>query len=102
LQDDLISGLMSELHNLIDRLVQDQYGNYVVQHILQHSSPANAKRVVDRIKGQVLFMSQHKFASNVVEKCVAHCSETDRTALVEEVCKQVGQCTIFFYFLYSF
>jgi len=32
-----------------------------------------------------LEMSQHKFASNVVEKCVHNASRKDRHAMVEEV-----------------
>jgi hypothetical protein len=33
----------------------------------------------------VVVLSKHKFASNVVEKCVAHANKTDREILVEEV-----------------
>ena len=31
-------------------------------------------------------MSQHKFASNVVEKCIVHASPQDRAVLIREVC----------------
>lgn len=30
-------------------------------------------------------MSKHKFASNVVEKCVAYGSKKDRSGLIDEV-----------------
>ena len=30
----------------MDRLVQDQYGNYVVQHVLEHGSPADVTAIV--------------------------------------------------------
>ena len=60
-----------------------------MQHVLAHGSADNVSRVVERIKGQVLYMSQHKFASNVVEKCVQHCATPDRTAIVREVCHHV-------------
>ena len=41
--------------------------------------------IVNAVKGQVLTLSQHKFASNVVEKCVQHASRADRAVLIDEV-----------------
>jgi hypothetical protein len=41
------------------------------------------------IKGHVLAMSQHKYASNVVEKCVQYASPGDRYELVLEACTKV-------------
>jgi pumilio RNA-binding family len=41
---------------------------------------------VNAVKGKVLALSQHKFASNVVEKCVQHASRPDRVILIDEVC----------------
>ena len=38
------------------------------------------------VQGKVLPLSQHKFASNVVEKCVQFASRADRIVLIEEVC----------------
>ena len=39
---------------------------------------------MDAVKAKVLPLSQHKFASNVVEKCVQHASRPDRAILVDE------------------
>ena len=41
--------------------------------------------IISKVRGQVLGMSKHKFASNVVEKCVAFGSKKDRGALIDEV-----------------
>lgn len=76
---------MDELHRYIPNLVQDQYGNYVIQHILERGKPAEKSLVVSKVMGQVLQLSKHKFASNVVEKCVAYGSSLDRQKLIEEV-----------------
>lgn len=65
--------------------MQDQYGNYVVQHILEHGKPEDKALIIGKIRGHVLQLSKHKFASNVVEKCVAYGSTEDRHALIEEV-----------------
>ena len=66
-------------------MIQDQYGNYVIQHILERGKPADKAQIIDKIRGNVLQLSKHKFASNVVEKCVAHGSKEIRQDLIEEV-----------------
>lgn len=76
---------MEELHKNTSQLVQDQYGNYVIQHILEHGEPKDKALIISKIKGHVLQLSKHKFASNVVEKCVAYGSVGDRQELIEEV-----------------
>jgi pumilio RNA-binding family len=38
------------------------------------------------VRGKVLHLSQHKFASNVVEKCVQNASRVERATLIDEVC----------------
>ncbi|KAF8935476.1 mRNA binding protein puf3 [Haplosporangium gracile] len=82
---DTKTPLMDELHRYIPNLVQDQYGNYVIQHILERGNPTEKSLVVSKVMGQVLQLSKHKFASNVVEKCVAYGSPSDRQKLIEEV-----------------
>lgn len=41
---------------------QDQYGNYVIQHVLEHGRPEDKSKIVSEIRGKVLTLSQHKFA----------------------------------------
>lgn len=55
--------------NIID-LCEDKYGNYVVQHILVHASEKFKSKIHYIVKDNLLLLSQHKFASNVVEKCI--------------------------------
>uniref|UniRef100_A0A671N9U4 PUM-HD domain-containing protein n=1 Tax=Sinocyclocheilus anshuiensis TaxID=1608454 RepID=A0A671N9U4_9TELE len=68
--------------------LQDQYGNYVIQHVLEHGRPEDKSKIVAEVRGKVLALSQHKFASNVVEKCVIHSSRAERALLIDEVCCQ--------------
>lgn len=77
--------LLDELHRCTSQLVQDQYGNYVIQHILERGRPSDKGFVIDKIRGHVLQLSKHKFASNVVEKCVDYGNKKDRQLLIEEV-----------------
>ena len=46
-------------------------------------------QIVEAVRGQVLYLSQHKFASNVVEKCLTHGTPDDRTVLISEACTSV-------------
>ncbi|KTG02882.1 hypothetical protein cypCar_00011806 [Cyprinus carpio] len=48
--------ILEEIHQHTEQLVQDQYGNYVIQHV------------------------------NVVEKCVTHSLRAERAMLIDEVC----------------
>ena len=41
---------------------------------------------VSGVRGKVLHLSQHKFASNVVEKCVQNATRAERAVLIDEVC----------------
>ncbi len=63
-------------------------GNYVIQHVLEHGNPEDKSRIIQELKGKILVLSQHKFASNVVEKCVTHANRAERAFLIEEVCAE--------------
>merc|ERR1719316_349526 len=63
-------------------LAQDQYGNYVIQHVMEHSSrPSDRGNILFIMRKQINSMSCHKYASNVVEKALS-CSTYDERALI--------------------
>jgi pumilio RNA-binding family len=78
--------ILDELLRCTVSLVQDQYGNYVVQHLLEHGRPEDKHEIVRQLRGKIVQLSQHKFASNVIEKIVQHGSNEHRQALIEEIC----------------
>ncbi|KAL5709975.1 hypothetical protein ACHQM5_020594 [Ranunculus cassubicifolius] len=77
--------VMEEIMQSICNLAQDQYGNYVVQHVLQHGKPHERSSIICKLAGQIVKMSQQKFASNVVEKCLTFGSPNERQLLVDEM-----------------
>lgn len=93
---DAQASILEELHRYTQNLVVDQYGNYVSQHIIERGSPADRSKVIDTVRGQVILLSKHKFASNVVEKCIAFGNPKERRDLIDEVLliKSDGQCGI--------
>lgn len=67
------------------QLAKDQYGNYVMQHVLQHGDHASRKHVLSVLAVQIVPLAQHKFASNVVEKCLVYCGVEEREIMIGEI-----------------
>ncbi|WBW72538.1 pumilio family RNA-binding protein Puf3 [Schizosaccharomyces osmophilus] len=67
------------------QLTQGQYGNYVVQHIMKEGTNKDKKFVFNLIAKNLLYLSCHKFASNVVERCISYISEDDRAFIIQKV-----------------
>eukprot|EP01127_Copromyxa_protea_P013202 TRINITY_DN3529_c0_g1_i1.p1 TRINITY_DN3529_c0_g1~~TRINITY_DN3529_c0_g1_i1.p1 ORF type:complete len:901 (+),score=138.88 TRINITY_DN3529_c0_g1_i1:76-2703(+) len=78
--------IVLELLSYTLHLIQDQYGNYVIQHLIVHGSTQDQDQVVNQLRGKVLQLSQHKFASNVVEKCVQYGTDEHRRWMIQEIC----------------
>lgn len=70
----------------IDVLINDKYGNYVIQHLIESSSKLR-NQIFDYIISNSFALSKDKFSSNVVEKCVNNCSKEQLEALLEEFSK---------------
>ncbi|KAI3987076.1 hypothetical protein MKX01_036866, partial [Papaver californicum] len=77
--------MMDEIFQSVCMLAQDQYGNYVVQHVLEHGKPHERTAIIKKLAGQIVQMSQQKFASNVVEKCLTFGGPVERQFLVSEM-----------------
>ena len=56
-----------------------------MQHVLEHGTQDERAQVVRALAGQMVTLSRHKFASNVVEKCIQFCTREDRTNIIAEV-----------------
>ncbi|CAE7179481.1 unnamed protein product [Rhizoctonia solani] len=66
-------------------LVQDPYGNYVVQYILDLNDNRFSDAVIRQFIGNVCALSVQKFSSNVIEKCIRVAEHTTRKMLIEEL-----------------
>ncbi|KAJ0078404.1 hypothetical protein Patl1_36878 [Pistacia atlantica] len=79
------SKVMDEILVNDSNLAQDQYGNYVVQHALEHGKPHERSIIIDELAGKMVEMSQQIFASNVVVKYLTFGGPTVRQQLVDEM-----------------
>ncbi|WCJ37158.1 pumilio 5 [Euphorbia peplus] len=66
-------------------LAQDQYGNYVTQHVLERGKPNERSQIISKLVGKIVPMSQHKYASNVIEKCLEYGSPAEQELLIDEI-----------------
>lgn len=57
----------------------------MVQFVLEQGKPHDRCQVIAKLRGQMLNMARHKFASNVCEKALVTASPEERRGLVEEI-----------------
>jgi hypothetical protein len=75
--------ILAELHDSMQQgMIADQYGNYVVQHVVYKGDLKDKARVFRLVIAGLEGYSKHKFASNVVEKCIEHSDDSWRREVV--------------------
>jgi hypothetical protein len=72
-------------------LVQDPFGNYVVQYILDLNDPAFTTPMCEGFQGKVVELSKQKFSSNVIEKCIRCAEMSAKQLLIEELLVDVEE-----------
>eukprot|EP00522_Entomoneis_paludosa_P015326 CAMPEP_0172440012 /NCGR_PEP_ID=MMETSP1065-20121228/817_1 /TAXON_ID=265537 /ORGANISM="Amphiprora paludosa, Strain CCMP125" /LENGTH=1005 /DNA_ID=CAMNT_0013188789 /DNA_START=254 /DNA_END=3268 /DNA_ORIENTATION=- len=76
------------VHRIVEKaleLMQDAYGNYVVQYVLDVCSDEDVHAVCESVVGKVNLLAIQKFSSNVMEKCLERCSERVKEMYMEEM-----------------
>ncbi|KAL2342106.1 hypothetical protein Fmac_010046 [Flemingia macrophylla] len=77
--------LVAEISNNALLLAQDQYGNYVVQFILDLRIPSATATLSSQFLGKYVYLSMQKFSSHVVEKCLALFNNENRSRVIHEL-----------------
>lgn len=67
------------------KLMQDPYGNYVVQYVLDSCTAEEALGVMVKPLGHLFDLSIQKFSSNVIEKCLEKAPERVRQQYLAEL-----------------
>ena len=65
--------------------MQDAYGNYVVQYVLDVCSDEDVQAVCESVTGKVNLLAIQKFSSNVMEKCLERCSDRVKEMYLAEM-----------------
>lgn len=66
-------------------LVQDPFGNYVVQYILDLHEIEFTRPLCESFLGRVPDLSKQKFSSNVIEKCLRTADDGSKAMLIKEM-----------------
>jgi len=86
---------LNSISNCFEPLLDDQYGNYVIQHVLQFGRENDRTAILQIILSRdLLTLSRQKFASNVVEKLLKYGNTTQRNTVVNEMLKEVDGCSV--------
>lgn len=67
------------------KLIEDAFGNYVVQHLILTRPSPNVTKIIDALKGRIFELSLQKFSSNVLEKCLVNAADRDRNKIINEI-----------------
>lgn len=70
-------------------LVQDPFGNYVVQYILDLNEPTFTTPMCEGFSGKIVELSKQKFSSNVIEKCIRCAEMSAKAMMIEELLDNV-------------
>jgi len=66
-------------------LMQDAYGNYVVQYVLDVCGDDEVHAICESVVGKVCLLAVQKFSSNVMEKCLERCTDRVREEYLDEL-----------------
>ncbi|KAF8644171.1 hypothetical protein HU200_066548 [Digitaria exilis] len=76
------------LYNITSRaldLAEHQYGNYVIQYVLELKVTWATDEILDKLEGHYGYLSLQKCSSNVVERCLKEAREPKRTMIIHEL-----------------
>ena len=80
-QSWLAKSIFPSLLPLALSLATNPYGNFVLQRMI----PAEADQIFRHFRGSIVQTSQHKYASNVLEKLVSEAPESSAATIVSEI-----------------
>lgn len=77
--------LISQITQNAFHLVQDPFGNYVLQYIVDLAEPVFTSPLCYTFQTSIPSLSKQKFSSNVIEKCLRGAEPAITTMMVEEM-----------------
>ena len=77
--------LISQITENAFALVQDPFGNYVLQYIVDLAEPVFTNPLCYSFQTSIPALSKQKFSSNVIEKCLRGAEPTITSMMIEEM-----------------
>jgi pumilio RNA-binding family len=69
----------------VNALILDEFGNYVLSHVLLCGTYGDKCYIIDKILDDIVQLSLHKFGSNVIEKCLEHAPDDKKEVLLDYI-----------------
>jgi hypothetical protein len=69
LDDNNMTSLINAINDNLPTIITNQHGNYIIQSIIMKENLALKYTIIETIIKNIVFFSNQKFSSNVVEKC---------------------------------
>eukprot|EP00887_Chlorella_sp_A99_P008204 scaffold12.g8204.t1 len=80
---ELTERTRTEVLGSAQQLAHDQFGNYVIQHLVAHGPD-------DASADLIVALAQHKYASNVAEACLKHGTPAQKGALIGKLLEEAA------------
>merc|ERR1719203_1658492 len=68
-----------------EQLCRHPFGNFVVQHLLEHGTPEQQRALVDMLRADIQRLARHRVASHVVRSALKNASPEDKQRLVSDL-----------------
>jgi len=82
---DIRKVILSAIEKNCLEIIQNPFGNYIIQHVLDEWGYVICKDVVKVIQTNITSLSMQKFSSNVVEKCLDMLDQNTRKGWIKDI-----------------
>ncbi len=69
----------------IEKLINDEHGNFIIQQILKLNSDQFTKYIFDYTCANLNQLSKQKYSSNVVDKCILYEDDKYREVIIDKM-----------------
>ncbi|CAD8211450.1 unnamed protein product [Paramecium octaurelia] len=81
--------IINKIRDHLDEIVQDPFGNYGVQHVIDVYGDLRCGSIIDKILLKLIQLSIHKYSSNVVEKCILETSPKTQKRFIKQLSQDI-------------
>lgn len=78
--------LADEVLSEAEELCRHSYARHVIHTILEHGTPTHRHSIARALQVQLPQGATHRNTSSVIERALTHCSDEDKTAIVQMLC----------------
>ncbi|CAD8209627.1 unnamed protein product [Paramecium pentaurelia] len=81
--------IINKMKDHLDEIIQDPFGNYGVQHVIDIYGDHRCSSIIDKILLKLIQLSIHKYSSNVVEKCILETTPKTQKRFIKQLSQDI-------------